>query len=200
MLVTQHPEMFILSNLILTLDNTRALRFHVMARHTCSSYHRIYEKVVRLQIEVKSLSTSQLRHQLQKMVNKKMLMMVCLTCSAPRHNPKQPTQGQHLVRTLSPHVKLSHPRFCCVHNMHAATDAFQRRVVSTLCGAHLTDKHLPAESRNAPRGEMSPELFSSLDTNRKKQNLLKFKTSLRTATSSLCGSLFSPGMNTATYH
>lgn len=72
-----------------------------------------------------------------------MMVMVCLTCSAPRHNQKQPTEHhQHLMSTFAKHTRDSHPCFCCVYSMHGAINAFHKRLVPTLCGAYETDKRI----------------------------------------------------------
>ncbi len=66
-----------------------------------------------------------------------------LTCPAPRRSQKQPAERhQHLMSTFSKHTKHCHPRSCCVYNMRGAINAFQQRLVPTLCAAYLTDKRI----------------------------------------------------------
>lgn len=88
-------------------------------------------------------------------------MMMRLTCSAPRKNQKQPTERQqHLMPTFPTHTKHSHPCFCCVYNIRGAINAFQQRLVPTLCVVFLTDKLIfPCQLRNAQSVQMIPGVF-----------------------------------------
>lgn len=99
-----------------------------------------------------------------------------LTCSAPRHNQKQPTERhQHPKSTFPQHAKHS-PRFCYVCNIYGAINALQQRLALTLCGAYLTVKRtsLPV-TQCAKCPEESWNIFPmSSKARRWKKSLIKF--------------------------